>query len=177
MAILTPVESSQIKKPFSIISTEDIFSGSAEETMSLGESLAANLKRGSIVAISGTLGAGKTCFAKGIAKGLGITEEITSPSYAIICEYEAEIPLYHIDAYRLENSNAFAAIGGDEIIFGDGISIIEWSNNIDDIIGEDAIRVEIKILEDEKRSIKIYNKIYDKIYNKSGVNKGSKLNV
>jgi tRNA threonylcarbamoyladenosine biosynthesis protein TsaE len=84
-----------------------LFSASPEETRAAGERLAPHLPKGAVVALRGGLGAGKTCFAKGIARGLGITEEITSPTYTIISEYEG--PFYHIDAYRLAGDDDFAA--------------------------------------------------------------------
>jgi tRNA threonylcarbamoyladenosine biosynthesis protein TsaE len=118
------------------------------------------LGRGSVVALSGPLGAGKTCFSKGVAMGLGIEEEITSPSYAIISEYEChagneKIPVYHIDAYRLEGNDDFYAIGGEDVVFGNGISIIEWSDRIPDFIPSNAYRVDFEITEDHRRNVKI----------------------
>ena len=141
---------------------------SPEETKELGRRLSFLLEKGSVVALKGPLGAGKTCFVKGIAKGLGITENVTSPSYAIISEYEGflngktgleegdSITLYHIDAYRLDAENDFSLIGGEEIVFGNGISVIEWSERIKSIIPEDAIRVDIEMKDAEKRYIHIY---------------------
>ena len=130
---------------------------SPDETFALGKNLASILKKGSVVALKGPLGAGKTCLAKGIARGLGIKEELTSPSYAIICEYDFQkgSRLFHIDAYRLNGNEDFSAIGGEEIIFGNGISVIEWSERIPAFIPEGALMVEIQILDDEKRHINI----------------------
>ena len=128
----------------------------------MGKILAGFLDKGSIVALKGTLGAGKTCFAKGIASGLGINENVTSPSYSIISEYkgtlkgEVPVTVYHIDAFRLDGNDDFSAIGGEEIVFGNGISIIEWSERIPDFIPSLAIKVEIEIKEDDKRIIRIY---------------------
>ncbi|MCL2373990.1 MAG: tRNA (adenosine(37)-N6)-threonylcarbamoyltransferase complex ATPase subunit type 1 TsaE [Treponema sp.] len=145
-------------------------SSSPEETFSLGESFASLLTKGSIVALGGPLGAGKTCFAQGIAKGLGLAEAVTSPTYPIICEYEIFLPavappaapatavLYHIDAYRLNGSEDFTAIGGDDIILSDGISLIEWSERIEDSIPPESLRVDIEISKDNKRQIRIYRK-------------------
>jgi tRNA threonylcarbamoyladenosine biosynthesis protein TsaE len=126
----------------------------------LGKRLSPVLQKGDVVALRGPLGAGKTCFIKGIARGLGIEEEITSPSYAIITEYEClvdgeKLPVYHIDAYRLGGDDDFSAIGGEEIVFGNGISIIEWSDRIPDFIPSGAYRVDFKIIDDNKRSIKM----------------------
>ena len=152
-----------------------VICSSPEETLTLGMSLAGMLKKGSVVALKGPLGAGKTCLAKGIARGLCVKEELTSPTYTIISEYEGIISeentprkenavcksdlfvrLYHIDAYRLEGNDDFSAIGGEEIIFGNGLSIIEWSERIPGFVPDEALRVDINIREDQKRDIRIY---------------------
>lgn len=118
------------------------------------------------MAFRGPLGAGKTCFAKGIARGLGVEDEVTSPTYTIVSEYEAKTKqknngelsgkLYHIDAYRLRGDDDFTAMGGEEIIFGTGISMIEWSERISDSIPQSAFKVDIEILENGDRRIDIY---------------------
>ena len=127
-----------------------------EETFSLGFSLAQILGEGSVVALSGPLGAGKTCFAKGISSGLGVKEDVTSPTYTIISEYQGDkFTVYHIDAYRLRGSDDFSAIGGEEVIFGRGISIIEWWKNIEEFITEEALKVDIKISGENERLIRI----------------------
>ena len=151
----SPASWGQIALPLTIVCS------TPEETFALGKALAGLLEKGSIVALKGPLGAGKTCFAKGIANGLDVAEEITSASYTIISEYEAflcenSICFYHIDAYRLEGIDDFAGIGGEEIIFGNGISVIEWSERIFSIIPDYAFRVDIMLQEEEKRMIHIY---------------------
>ncbi|QQO07528.1 tRNA (adenosine(37)-N6)-threonylcarbamoyltransferase complex ATPase subunit type 1 TsaE [Breznakiella homolactica] len=133
----------------------DYISASPEETLRIGKKLAANLRPGSVVALRGGLGAGKTQLAKGIARGLGIRDEVTSPTYTIVSEYEGEIPLYHIDAYRLRGEDDFSAMGGEELIYGGGISIIEWSERIPGSIPEDAVVVEIEITGPRERKITI----------------------
>ncbi len=131
----------------------EIISSSAEETLASGERLGKCLKKGSIVALDGGLGAGKTQFTKGIALGLGIHEEITSPTYTIISEYEGTFPLYHIDTYRLKGSDDFINIGGEDILYGDGVCVIEWSKIVEDILPESRISVRIEILNNGKRFI------------------------
>ena len=133
-----------------------IISSSVEETKALGKNIAGMLDKGSIVAISGQLGAGKTCLTKGIAEGIGVKEEITSATYTIISEYEAILPFYHIDAYRLKGNDDFSAIGGEEIIYGEGISVIEWSDRIAAFIPISAIKIDIDIIEEGKRRISLY---------------------
>jgi tRNA threonylcarbamoyladenosine biosynthesis protein TsaE len=131
--------------------------------MSIGEKIARGLKKGSIVALRGGLGAGKTCLTKGIARGLGVLEEVTSPTYTIISEYRATcnevsraanaLPFYHIDAYRLKGDDDFEALGGNECIYGEGISVIEWSERLPRSIPPSAIIIEIGLLDQGRRSI------------------------
>jgi tRNA threonylcarbamoyladenosine biosynthesis protein TsaE len=133
----------------------NILSRSQEETLALGKKLARLLGAGSVVALSGPLGAGKTCLAKGIGLGLGIEEEITSPTYTIVSEYPGVCPLYHIDAYRLSGDDDFDALGGEEFLYGQGISVVEWSDRIPSSIPPDAVFVDIEIGEGEERNIRI----------------------
>jgi len=151
---LIQVENFQIDLPAAFITL------SGEETFALGMRLSSLLVKGDVVALNGPLGAGKTCFTKGIAEGLGIEEELTSPSYAIISEYEClaggeKVPFYHIDAYRLEGNDDFSAIGGEDIVYGNGISVIEWGDRIPAFIPSGAYRIDFEIIEDDKRSVKI----------------------
>jgi tRNA threonylcarbamoyladenosine biosynthesis protein TsaE len=133
----------------------ELISGSAEETISIGKKIAGFLTPGSVIALNGSLGSGKTCLTKGIAKGLGINENITSPTYTIISEYSGETTLYHIDVYRLKNNEDFENIGGSEIINGSGISVIEWSERVFESLPPDVITVSIEINGLNSRIIKI----------------------
>jgi len=134
----------------------EFFSNSPEETISLGKQIALNLKEGSVVALNGTLGSGKTCLSKGIALGLGFNENLTSPTYTIINEYKKDGSpiLYHIDAYRLNNEKDFEDIGGLETIYSSGISIIEWSERLTTILPKNTITVKIEIIGNSERLIK-----------------------
>ncbi|GHV74476.1 hypothetical protein AGMMS49940_17780 [Spirochaetia bacterium] len=125
--------------------------------MAIGEWVAQNLKRGSVVALRGGLGTGKTCLTKGIARFLGIQEEVTSPSYTIISEYcgAGKLPFYHIDAYRLAGDDDFEALGGEEYLYGEGIAVIEWSERLTRSIPEAAILIEISLLAGDRRRIDI----------------------
>ena len=163
MATLIQPESSPPKSRAPLELPGTFSSSQAEDTFTLGKRLAPLLEKGSIVALNGPLGAGKTCFIKGVAVGLGVEEEVTSPTYTIVSEYEGSllgktIPVYHIDAYRLRGTDDFSAIGGEEMIFGDGISLVEWSENINDFIPPEALRVDIEISAngDNKRLLRIY---------------------
>jgi len=135
-------------------------SASPEETHSIGERLARSLGPGAVIALRGGLGAGKTCLVKGIARGLGIAEDITSPTYTIVSEYNAcldgkAVPLYHIDAYRLNGDEDFENTGAGELIADKGIAIIEWSERIPASIPPDATTVEIEITGPQSRLLRV----------------------
>ncbi|MDR1399468.1 MAG: tRNA (adenosine(37)-N6)-threonylcarbamoyltransferase complex ATPase subunit type 1 TsaE [Treponema sp.] len=132
-----------------------VVSSSPEETIALGEHIATLLHKGSVVALRGGLGTGKTWLAKGIARGLGVTEEVTSPTYTIISEYDGHLPFYHIDAYRLHGDNDFAAIGADDTLYGNGVTVIEWSERVAQSIPDTALTIEIAILENAHRLITV----------------------
>jgi tRNA threonylcarbamoyladenosine biosynthesis protein TsaE len=123
--------------------------------MALGERIARRLGSGSVVALRGGLGAGKTCLTKGIARGLGIDETITSPTYTIISEYQGRLPLYHIDAYRLDGDEDFENLGGEELLCGGGVSVIEWSERIPRSLPENAVFIEMVISGGSRRIIRI----------------------
>jgi tRNA threonylcarbamoyladenosine biosynthesis protein TsaE len=134
-----------------------LHASSPEDTMALGEAIGRCLRGGTVVALRGPLGAGKTCLTKGIARGLGVDETVTSPTYTIISEYAGRLPLYHIDAYRLEGDEDFLALGGDEILAGGGVSVIEWSERIPRSIPPEALVVELGIDADGGRSVGIFD--------------------
>lgn len=117
---------------------------SPQETIALAQRFAARLDPGTVIALSGELGAGKTVFAKGVAKGLGINEHITSPTFTIINEYGGEIPLYHMDAYRLSDESEALDIGVDEYLSYPGIVLVEWPERIETLLPAECIRVNIK---------------------------------
>ena len=135
----------------------EIISNSPEETAAIGEKISSHLFSGSVTALRGTLGSGKTCLTKGIALGLGIKENLTSPTYTIINEYANEgfPPLYHIDAYRLNGEKDFEDIGGLEIINSGGICVIEWSERVPDSLPDNTIFISLEITGIDSRKIYI----------------------
>ncbi|MBC2579709.1 tRNA (adenosine(37)-N6)-threonylcarbamoyltransferase complex ATPase subunit type 1 TsaE [Clostridium sp. DJ247] len=140
----------------------------ADSTIELGKKLGALLNSGDIICINGDLGAGKTHFTKGIARGLGINEPITSPTFTIVNEYTGRLKLYHFDVYRVNDPDEIELIGFDEYIFSDAVSIIEWSNYIKDLIPKERIEIEIKKALDlgtdyRKVIIKCYGDRYEHI--------------
>lgn len=128
-----------------------------EETIALGKRIGAKLKKGDVIAMQGTLAAGKTTITKGIAKALGIKDIITSPTFCLISEYYGKMPLYHMDVYRLEGGDDFVNLGTDDMIYGDGVSIIEWSEKIIDELPEKTIILKITPNEDGTRTVEIDN--------------------
>lgn len=123
--------------------TKQYESHSEAETFALAKDLAGRLKQGAVVCLDGDLGTGKTVFAKGFAKGLGIEEPITSPTFTIVQSYEHAIPFHHFDVYRIADVSELDEIGFEEYIFGDGICLIEWASRIADEIPKDAVLVTI----------------------------------
>lgn len=129
-----------------------IKTNSEEETLLLAQNLAKLLKPGDVITLNGDLGSGKTTFTKGLAVGLGIEQMITSPTFTIIKEYDGELPLYHMDAYRLEHSEE--DIGFAEYFYGDGISVVEWSQFIEDFLPEERLNIVIEYVSDNVRRLK-----------------------
>ncbi|MDR1256655.1 MAG: tRNA (adenosine(37)-N6)-threonylcarbamoyltransferase complex ATPase subunit type 1 TsaE [Spirochaetaceae bacterium] len=129
-------------------------SNSCDETFKFGMTLGKTLKNGSVVALTGALGAGKTCLCAGICRALGVTAPVTSPTYMIIHEYEGIFPVYHIDAYRLSGVADFESTGGLEFLGADGICLIEWGERLAECLPEGAVSVEITILDGGRRRIR-----------------------
>ena len=128
---------------------------SPEETEAVGQALGQKLKGGEIVAYTGDLGAGKTAFTRGLARGLGITMAVTSPTYTLVNEYSGgRLELYHFDMYRLGSSDELFDIGWEDYLLRGGVCAVEWSENVSDAM-EDAIWVRIQRLDDHTRSITV----------------------
>jgi len=121
----------------------EIESLSAKRTQSIGKLLGEKLKPKDIICLYGDLGAGKTCLSKGIAAGLGVSENITSPTFTIIKEYKGRYPVYHIDVYRLSSSADMMDLGYEEYFDGDGVVIIEWADIIEDILPEERLDIQL----------------------------------
>ena len=128
---------------------------SPAETEAIGSALGRILPPGSVIAYRGDLGAGKTAFTRGLARGLGCTEIVTSPTYTIVNEYlGGRIPLFHFDMYRLRSSDDLFDIGWDDYLERGGVCAVEWSENVDDAM-EDAIYITIEKLGEDSRQITI----------------------
>jgi len=120
-------------------------SDSPADTEKIAYNFALNLKGGEIITLDGDLGAGKTAFVRGLARGLGILDNVASPTFTIVNEYrKGKIPLFHFDVYRISSSEEMYDIGWEDYISEGAVVVVEWSVNISDIFADDCIRINIK---------------------------------
>jgi len=127
----------------------------------LGRKVALQCVPGTVISLRGTLGAGKTVFARGVARGLGITEAIVSPTFTLIQEYEGTMPLFHMDLYRITGIEDFMMTGGEDMLYSDGICLIEWSEVIDGILPKKTVYVHISVNDDLSRTVDIKGGIFE----------------
>lgn len=130
-------------------------SNNHDETKAFGEALAAKLKSGDVIALSGSLGAGKTVLVKGVAQALKIKEAIVSPTFTLVQEYEGIMPLYHLDLYRLSGEDEFESMGGEDFLYSDGLTFIEWSEKISSMLPDNTVYIDIQIEKDLSRKITV----------------------
>jgi tRNA threonylcarbamoyladenosine biosynthesis protein TsaE len=128
---------------FPMIGTTTVTKSPAE-TKRLAASLAASLKPGAVIALHGDLGAGKTCFAQGLAEALGIQRPVSSPTFTLISEYQGRLKLNHIDLYRIHNVQEALNLGIDEYLHGEGVTVIEWAERIAPILPEHTIHIRME---------------------------------
>ncbi|EWG08847.1 tRNA (adenosine(37)-N6)-threonylcarbamoyltransferase complex ATPase subunit type 1 TsaE [Cytobacillus firmus] len=117
----------------------EFISKKPEDTMGFSEKLGSLLQPGDVLALEGDLGAGKTTFTKGLAKGLNITRNVNSPTFTIIKEYHGRLPLYHMDVYRVEDS--FEDLGFDEYFDGNGVTVVEWAHLVKEQLPEELLTI------------------------------------
>ena len=131
----------------------EFITNSPEETEALGAAVAKRLPAGTVIAYRGDLGAGKTAFTRGLARGLGCSDMVTSPTYTIVNEYlGGRLPLFHFDMYRLHSSDDLFDIGWEDYLDRQGVCAVEWSENVDDAM-EDALYITIEKLGEDSRRI------------------------
>jgi tRNA threonylcarbamoyladenosine biosynthesis protein TsaE len=140
---------------------ETFVSRSPEETQAIGERLGARLTAGAVVACTGELGAGKTCFLQGLARGLGVTSGVTSPTFVLVNQYRGRLPVYHLDAYRTGSLTELVELGLEEMLDGDGVTVIEWADKLLALLPARTIHVRIEGLGDEPRRIAIEGPVSD----------------
>lgn len=122
--------------------TQTIRMKNEEDTRAFGKRLGAELAAGSVVALSGDLGTGKTALTKAIAEGLGVRELITSPTFTIVQEYHSgRLPLYHFDVYRVNDPDELCEIGYEEYFYGQGVCVVEWADLIEELLPPDALKI------------------------------------
>ncbi len=122
----------------------EISTHSTEETMRFGEELGRGASSGDVFALCGELGSGKTVLAKGVARGLGVGEEITSPSFTLLEIYQGRLPLYHFDLYRIERDSEFDQLGFEEYWEGTGVSVIEWADRAGERLPAGTVRIRLE---------------------------------
>lgn len=129
---------------------------SSKETVDLGIRLAGLLKPGDVIALCGELGSGKTTLVRGIARGLGVGEDcpVTSPTFVIMNVYPGRMPVYHFDLYRLNGASDLYDIGVEEYFFGRGVSIVEWAEKAEGLFPPSAIRLDLRMIDENSREIK-----------------------
>lgn len=135
----------------------EIVTNNVEETLKFGKKFFLQLKAGDIVCLFGDLGSGKTTFVKGLAQGLGIKQDIVnSPTFVLLNIYEGKLPLYHFDLYRMEDVKEILAIGYEEYFYGQGITMVEWAERLENLMPKKYVRVELLHRGEEKRLIRVH---------------------
>lgn len=136
------------------VSTVDMISRDPAATDALGRQLGRLVQAGDVLALSGDLGAGKTALVQGIGAGLGVAEQITSPTFTLVGEYDGRLHLYHVDVYRLASATAEAlAFGLDDLLGGDGLTVIEWANLVASALPADRLDVQFTWLDEQIRRL------------------------
>ena len=133
----------------------EFLTSSEKETEAVGARVARAVSPGAVIAMRGDMGAGKTVFVRGLARELGYTGRVTSPTFTIVNEYLAPVPVFHFDMYRLEGEEDLYGIGWDDYLKRGGVCVVEWSERVEDALGEDVITVTIEPLDFEKRKITV----------------------
>lgn len=138
-------------------------SHSEEETLELAQNFESEKFPNMVICLNGELGSGKTLFVKGIAQALGITDNITSPTFTIVKEYDGELPLYHFDVYRLDGNTD--GIGIEEYFTKGGVVVIEWANTISNVLPEERLDIKFKVVGENKRVLIItpYGEKYEEL--------------
>ena len=128
---------------------------SPQQTMKVGERLAETLSPGDVIALKGELGSGKTTFVQGLAKGLGITDVVNSPTFMLINEFQGRVPLYHIDFYRIDSSHELLNLGLEHYFYGEGVTVIEWADRFEGYIPDEATDISFEPTSEFIREITI----------------------
>ncbi len=138
-----------------VASTTEVVTRSPEETERVAERLGRRLVAAAVVALAGELGTGKTCFIRGLARGLAVTQVVSSPTFVLVNQYTGRLPVYHLDAYRTKSLTELLDLGLDEYLSGQGVTVIEWADKLRPLLPPDTIWVHISGLGTEPRTISI----------------------
>ncbi len=144
--------SAKAKAGFEVV---EFISHSAEQTRHIGATLARLVQPGDIIWLQGDLGAGKTTFTKGLAEGLGVTGYVNSPTFTLVNEYAGRLPIFHLDCYRLESGREALDFGLEEYLYGDGLTIIEWPERIQEVLPPDGLRLYLAYLSENERTFRL----------------------
>jgi tRNA threonylcarbamoyladenosine biosynthesis protein TsaE len=137
------------------VPASSLASATPEATAAAGETLGRSLGAGDVVALYGELGAGKTCFVQGLARGLGVASHATSPTFVLVNEYRGRLPVHHVDAYRTASFTELIELGLLDLMGGDGVTVIEWADKAEPLLPERTVRVRIEGVGDEPRALTI----------------------
>ena len=137
---------------------EVIICKTEDDMVKLGKRFGKLAKPGMVISLRGSLGAGKTVFARGVARSLGIEEAIVSPTFTLVQEYDGKLPMYHMDLYRITSQEDFEMIGGEDMLYSNGVCLIEWSEIINEMLPKDTIFINIVVNPDQSRTVTIENK-------------------
>jgi tRNA threonylcarbamoyladenosine biosynthesis protein TsaE len=137
------------------MAVETVTTASARETEAVGERLGRSLEPGDVVALTGELGAGKTCFVQGLVRGLGVRTQATSPTFVLINEYRGRLPVHHVDAFRTASLTELMDLGLPELFDEEGVTVIEWADRLVPLLPARTIHVEIAGVGDEPRQITV----------------------
>ncbi|WP_042353110.1 tRNA (adenosine(37)-N6)-threonylcarbamoyltransferase complex ATPase subunit type 1 TsaE [Bacillus massiliigorillae] len=137
----------------------EVLTHHADETSAIAFKLGELVSKGSVITLEGDLGAGKTTFTKGLAKGLGVTKNVNSPTFTIIKEYKGRLPLYHMDVYRIEDE--FEDLGFHEYFEGEGVTVVEWAHLIQDQLPKELLSIQIFYTGEDERKI-VFNPVGEK---------------
>lgn len=135
---------------------KEIVTHNPEGTLKWGARLAAQLREGDIICLSGDLGAGKTTLVKGIARGLKIKEvQVNSPTFILMNSYQGRLPLYHFDLYRIDGPKDILNIGYEEFLYSDGVSVVEWADKLGSLFPDDCVKIQLSMRGENERRLKV----------------------
>lgn len=137
---------------------EEIICKTEDDMVKLGNRFGKIAKPGMVISLRGSLGAGKTVFARGVARSLGIEEAIVSPTFTLVQEYDGTLPMYHMDLYRITSQEDFEMIGGEDMLYSNGVCLIEWSEIINEMLPKDTVFINITVNPDQSRTVTIDSK-------------------